>query len=98
MPLGRADAVRVESDVRTIRAGSGDTVRDAESLQTFDRLRGTLGERVERVGGATQVVDRDAAGFQREPAKPADGCALIARSGSPSRSTRQIRSASLSAI
>jgi hypothetical protein len=52
-------------------------VLEAQPLQALERVVGARGERVERVGGDSEVGDRQSPRLEREPPEPADrrrGC------------------------
>ena len=70
-----ADAAGNSGVARRERA---DSVRDAQAMQPFHRLAGSVSECVERLGGQAQIVNRHVARLKRETPQPADGVSLVA--------------------
>ncbi len=78
LPIGEEGVAGLGLDTACAIEALTDPASDAQGLQAFHRFRRLVGERVERVCGASELVDRNAGRLEREPSEPSDRGALVA--------------------
>ena len=80
LPIGAEGVAVLGCDLDTACAIEAltDPASEAHGLQAFHRFGRLVGERVERVCGESELIDRNTSRFERKPPGPSDRGALVA--------------------